>query len=320
MRLEVAKARQIAQEWRWRIFCGSSGPNSLTYPVSRQAAAPCFIRWPDKLQWAQGETFVQHLRVGLEQFVKVETAPIPQPYEGIMVFHFVRDGAEFPVVIDYSDYMDRIDETARRSAAVYLKMQYQIGGYDRLEGAADILPGGYTVPSKHSYCYLPPARRRSAALSLHDVYGRYSLQFATGIRKQAITLLSEQTEFDYYGGAGLVRYSQHLMDIATSKVCVDLPGNGPFCFRLLDYLAVGACIVAVRHTAQFPVPLEPGVHIAYVKDDLSDLLDVCRYYVENDDARKTMQRNTREYFDRYLHRRQLAAYYLNCCLEATLPR
>ena len=114
-----------------------------------------------------------------------------------------------------------------------------------------------------------------------------------------------------------MRYSQHLMDIAASKVSVDLPGNGPFCFRLLDYFAVGACIVAVRHTAEFPVPLVPGVHIAYVKDDLSDLVDVCRYYVENEEARQAMKNNARDYFDKYLHRRQIGAHYLNCCLEAT---
>ena len=70
--------------------------------------------------------------------------------------------------------------------------------------------------------------------------------------------------------------SQHLMDIAASKVSVDLPGNGPFCFRLLDYFAVGCLYRGCPP------------HRTYVKDDLSDLVDVCRYYVENEEARQAM--------------------------------
>lgn len=317
MRLGISNLQQLARELQWRARCSSPNAAPLTYPVSREEAGQCAIHWPDKLQWAPGEAFVHHIRTALSNIVKLEIRSIPQPYEGIVVFHFVRNGSVFPIVLDYSDYAERIDANARKMAALYMKMQYRIGGYGTADGVANIRPGGYTVPNEHAYCYIPPARQYANRAPAHDVYGRYSLQFATGIRKQAITLLSQQHAFEYFGGAGLVRYSQHLIDAASSKVCVDLPGNGPFCFRLLDYFAVGACIVAVRHTAEFAVPLIPGVHIAYVKDDLSDLVGLCRYYTENEQARRAMQSNAREYFDRYLHRTQLAAYYLQCCLEAT---
>ena len=61
-----SKARQIAREFGWRLFSGPSDTNPLTYPVSTEAAAQCSIYWPNKLQWAPGEAFVQHIKVGLE--------------------------------------------------------------------------------------------------------------------------------------------------------------------------------------------------------------------------------------------------------------
>jgi hypothetical protein len=233
-------------------------------------------------------------------------------------FEFVMDGKPFPITIDYFDKMEHIEETALGNSALYLKMQYAEEGYPAHAAGPPILPGGYVVPDKYTYFYLSAARTRADQPERqYDVYGRFSLHFATGIRRKALTALQEQQSFEYFGGDRPVRYSQHLIDAASSKVCLDLPGNGPFCFRLIDYLATGCCIVAVRHRTRFPVPLVPGVHIAYVKEDLSDLVDVCQYYVENEAARTEMRKKSREYFDRYLERRQLASYYLKCCLEAS---
>jgi hypothetical protein len=56
-------------------------------------------------------------------------------------------------------------------------------------------------------------------------------------------------------------------------------------------------------------------HIIYARKDLSDLIDLCRLYLEKDDAREALRLNSRSFFDRYLHRDQLAAYYLRCCLD-----
>ena len=80
-------------------------------------------------------------------------------------------------------------------------------------------------------------------------------------------------------------------------------------------MAVGACVIAARHRTALHVPLVDGQHIVYVKDDLSDLVDLCRFYLENDDAREALCHNSRSYFDKYLHRDQLAAYYLHSCLK-----
>jgi hypothetical protein len=63
-------------------------------------------------------------------------------------------------------------------------------------------------------------------------------------------------------------------------------------------MAVGACIIARKHSSAMPVPLVEGVHIVYAKDDLSDLVDLCRFYLENEKAREALRFNSGEYFDR----------------------
>jgi hypothetical protein len=76
-------------------------------------------------------------------------------------------------------------------------------------------------------------------------------------------------------------------------------------------LAVGACIIGPPHRTTMHVPLEDRRHLVYTKEDLSDLVDLCGYYLENRDERLALRAQSRLFFDRYLHREQLAAYYLN---------
>ncbi|MCC6345533.1 MAG: hypothetical protein IT166_25265 [Bryobacterales bacterium] len=318
---QVSKAARTAQlrllETYWRHSFSDIARLPLTDDLPLEALRGSTIHWPTQLQWPPAERFVHHLKVGLGQFLTVEDRPIPQLYKGVVMVEFVHQGSPHRMAVDYSDYQDRIDANAYRDSILYLKMQYRKAGYDW----PGIVPGGYPLPDKSAYSYLTPIRRMAdSGVRRMDVYGRYSLSFGTEVRQKALTLLTGQTSFQFCGGGELGRYSRHLMDIARSRICVDLPGNGPFCFRLIDYLAVGACVVAVEHAAQFPIPLTNGVHIAYVKRDCSDLIDTCRYLLAREQDRLSMQEKSREFFDRYLERRQLAGYYLRNFLEAVQSR
>jgi spore maturation protein CgeB len=57
------------------------------------------------------------------------------------------------------------------------------------------------------------------------------------------------------------------------------------------------------------------MHYVAVKDDLSDLVDVCRYYLSREAERAEIARSGRDFFDRYLHCDQLAAYYLRTVMD-----
>lgn len=269
------------------------------------------VRWPTEYQWPTARLWVETLFYGLRRRVRVEPAPLAQPYRGTVLFQFVRGGRAHDVALDYSDYPDINEESAAR-CRVYFKMQHLRGGY----GRANVLPGGYVPDGRKIYLHLARLRRlRGRREFAFDVYGRFSTEFAGETRRRAVELLRAQDSFAFEGGLKKVSYLDFLREVARARVCVDLPGEGDFCFRLVNYLAVGACVVGPRHRTELHAPLVDGVHVAHVRDDLSDLVEVCRFYVENAEAREQMARAARRFFEENLHADNLTAYYLRSCLD-----
>jgi hypothetical protein len=250
---------------------------------------------------------VDGLRAALERRVPVSVEPLPQPYERVVCFELERGGQRHRVALDYADKSELHPACAERSL-VYLKMQFRRGGY---AGHPNVIPAGYVSGNHDVYRYLAPVRAlRDRRDFRWDVNARFGLRFSAELRTRAVQLLSAQPGLRFHGGTHLVRYSRHLREIARSKICVDLPGNGAFCFRLVDYLAVGACVVAVRHANQLPVELIDGEQIVWVKEDLSDLVSKCEELIRDDGRRERIARNARRYFDVHLQEQVLADYYL----------
>ena len=269
------------------------------------------VVWPDEYQWPTARLWVETLFYGLRRRVRVELRPLPQTYRGTVIFQFVRGGRVHDVALDYSDYPEVNEESAGR-CAVYFKMQHLREGY----GRENVLPGGYVSDGRKLYLHLARLRRlRDRREFAFDVYGRFSTEFAGETRRRAVELLRGQHEFAFEGGLKKVSYLDFLREVARARVCVDLPGEGDFCFRLVNYLAVGACVVGPRHRTTLNAPLVDGLHVAHVRDDLSDLVEVCRRYVEDGEAREEMSRAARRFFDENLHPDSLTSYYLRSCLD-----
>ncbi|HWP35158.1 MAG TPA: glycosyltransferase [Thermodesulfobacteriota bacterium] len=282
-----------------------------TWPLDPARLRGVRVRWPAVYEWPPARLWVEPIRQGLARHVPVEPAPVAQPYKGIVLFELVAGGRLLDVAIDYADH-PRVDERCVQRVGLYFKMQYLADGYRW----PHVLPGGYVPRSPRLYRYLPRLRalrdRRPPRL---DVYGRFGVQFAGDLRRRVVERLAADPRFRYGGGLGLVRYSRSLREAARAKVCIDLPGKGDLCFRLIEYLAIGACVIGPPHRTRLHVPLTAGTHLVYARADLADLTDLCVRYLERDDLRERLYRASREFFDRYLHRDQLAAYYLHCGLE-----
>jgi hypothetical protein len=258
---------------------------------------------------------VCHLLAGFRNLVRVDRTDLSdQPLsEGCVTTLFSYRGRTHRVAIDFSDYMDRICQPTLSGATLYFKMQYRRGGY----GDDKIIPGGYPVSSPYAYRFLPKLRANcDVKPKRYNVYGRFGLRYSAELRQKAMASLSEANDLGYEGGTRFVRNSRYLRDMARSKIGIDLPGNGDFCFRLIDYLSIGVCVIGPRPRTELPVPLIDGEHIVYCRDDLSDLVSQCRRYLKDGDARTRIARNARDHFDRFLHRDQLARYYLNRFLAA----
>ena len=137
------------------------------------------------------------------------------------------------------------------------------------------------------------------------------MKWAQEIRTRAITLLSEQRGFGFEGGTKLTHWGQYMDETCAARVCLDLPGNGELCYRLVEYLAVGACVIGPELGAELHVPLQTGVHLVRVPRDLEGLVEWCERLLADEELRAALRGAAADYFDRYLALNQLGAYYLD---------
>ena len=310
-------APDIAREVQWRLAGEEPAPAAISFPLPPERLEAARIRWPERYEWPVASRFVEGLRAGMARFVPVKRAAIAEPYRGVVVIQIQVRGRTHSVAIDYSDHLDQVNAECLRRSAVYFKMQFRKEGYADLgRDSGKMLPGGYINGDPGILRYLPGLRRSARARGpRYEAYGRFGTQAGGAIRNIAMNLLRDQSAFRYEGGLQLVRYSRSVWDAGRSRICIDLPGNGDFCYRLVDYFAVGACVIGPPHRVRLHVPLEDRKHLVHSRPDLSDLVALCSYYLAHEDERQALCRNSREYFDRYLHPHQLAAYYLHQCVQ-----
>jgi hypothetical protein len=297
----------------WRATGRHSGeqlPLSWELPTDLRMRAS--LRWPRTYDWAHAGQWLSSLREGFATHLQVEDSEIEQPFERVLVAQLDVNGRAHRIAVDYSDSPD-VSQEAVASAELYFKMQHRAEGY----GLENVLPGGFVPNSERLYSYLALVRRARDARQFElDAYGSFSAGYASEVRRQAIGALTAQQQFNFGGGWNVVRYSGFLDRVAHSKVCIDLPGNGPFCFRLIDYLAVGSCIVGPPHGTVLHVPLVDGEHVTYTDPSLANLVEVTAELVADESRRERLASNARDFFDRFLDARQLTAYYLAKSLEA----
>jgi hypothetical protein len=300
--LEAATARRS-------LGYGQEQPLSWTLPTDLRERAR--LVWPCAYDWEHAHEWMDSLADGFRQHLHVEYADLPQQFRHIVTAVLWLDGCSRTIAIDYSDYPE-VEGLCLDEVDSYFKMQFANSGYS----SERVVPGGFVSRGRELYRYLPVVRKiRDQSAFRYDVYGAFSSDYARDVRQRALQLLTNQDLFRFEGGSNVLRYSSFLEKVARSKVCIDLPGNGPFCFRLVEYLAAGSCIVAAPHAARLHVPLVDAEHLLYASPDLSDLPPIAAELVAQDDRRELLAANARDFFDRYLHPRQLAAYYLSTALQ-----
>jgi hypothetical protein len=297
-------------------YAGQPVVQEPTWPLDRERLRSLKVYWPVAYKWAPSASFLEPVRQGIARWAKVERQKVPQPYQGVAVFEVALAGGVHRVAIDFHDLKDRLEYDCLRSVSLYFKMQYRRRGYSEAgDESTKIVPGGYVMADHRLTPGLPALRLAGrSSPSQFNVYGRFGLEFAQEIRSRAVEILRSDPRLGYEGGLSKVRYRQSVREAAGSKICIDLPGNGDLCFRLMDYLAAGAFVIAYPHNTRLPMPLVDGQHLVYMKPDLSDLADLCRYYLKHDGKRREIQRNAAEYFDKYCHYMQLGSWYLHECL------
>lgn len=305
--VDCMRYAEALQERLWTRVPEYRRPAPLTWLLDQDWLSGIRILWPTAYQWAPRVKWGRQIADALSRHVLVEHVPVPQPYKHCIVAEVQIFGRTHHVVFETSDYLPA-NPNALAGADLVFKLQYRTGGY----GTEKIVPGGY-LPSDGRLLlpYLRRLRRLRATPKRHGVHARFSLAFAEGERRTALDALTGSGLPVTGGGDRKVRYGRFLREVSRSAVAVDLPGNGPLCFRLVDYLAVGACIVALPHGVEMHVPLQDGEHIAYAKDGNGGLVELCEHYLSKPACAESMRRAASNYYDRFLHPAQLGAYYLS---------
>jgi hypothetical protein len=269
--------------------------------------APIAVRWPSRYREQVAESFVEPIKDGLAAIATLTAADIEQPYDGIALIEVDIGGDRRRVAIDYSD-LTLVNARCAADVDTYFKFQCLREGYAEI---ANVRPGGYVASSAFVYanwCRLRSLRRRAAASS--DVFGRFGLRWGAEVREAAVRLLEAAPDIAFSGGTRFTQHGRYMREMARSKVCVDMPGQGPFCCRMVDGMAMGCCVVARRQSTVLPVDLRDGVEIVYCRDDLSDLVDLCRAYALDERLRSPIEAAAARYFDEHLHPVRLAEHYL----------
>lgn len=299
------------REGVWRTRPYGVVPLPPSWPLDRDRLENALVRWPGQYNWPDASRWVDTLLSGLGTHVRIERTELPQPREHVVVIELVLDGRPHRIGIDYAD-LPEIDKDTRRQCDLYFKMQFHADGY----GDAGIIPGGFPPGGSSLYRYLGRLRDlRGRRRFSSDVYGRFGSDQFRETRRRGVELLRSQDLFRYEGGLEGLRYGQYLHEVARAKICIDLPGIGDLCFRLIDYLAVGSCVVGPRPSTVLHVPLTDRVNTVYCSDDLSDLVPLCATYLERAEEREDIAEAARAHFDKYLERTQWAAYYLHTALD-----
>jgi hypothetical protein len=283
--------------------------------LDRETLRGLTIHWPEAYGRRGAQVWLEPILSGIRAHrTQVELAPIPQPETTAALVEVDAGKGRRRVVIDWGDRPE-LAGVEGEPALVTFKLQHALEGYPQ----PNVVPGGYVTGGRRAYPLLRLLRAlRGRPRFSYDVYGRFGLRHGAELRKRAFELLSAREDlryegslFRYEGGPEKVPYLRYLREISRAKVCVDLPGKGDLCFRLVDGLALGACVVRPPLLVRLPAPLVAGAHFVECAPDVSDLGDVCARLVADADERERIARGARHYFDRYLHRRRLAAYYLH---------
>ncbi len=289
----------------WRDAAGAIARPARVPPAPGLDLAGIELAWPAAYQWDRAGIWVDGLATELAAVAPLRRTELAQRHEGVVGFEASRNGSVLRVAIDYSDYERLLEEVAGAFDLV-LKFQFRREGY----GLEHVVPGGYVPSRERFYRLLPGARRRAARPPRFDVYGRFSLAYASDMRREAVGLLREQDRFGFEGDVRLAGYGAYLHEAAGAGVCLDLRGNGDLCHRLVEYLAIGACVVRPRPTTRLPVDLVDGRDLVYFAPDLSDLVEVCASLVADEHRRRRIGTAARAYFDAHLHRTRLAEHAL----------
>jgi hypothetical protein len=115
------------------------------------------------------------------------------------------------------------------------------------------------------------------------------------IRTQALQLLKDRFDCADNGTTSKQTFSNYirkggfyLQELVASKIALNFRGGGWDTLRYWEVPAVGGFMISQRPGIHIPNNFEHEKHVIFCKDDLSDLLPRCEYYLKNEKQREAI--------------------------------
>jgi len=132
-----------------------------------------------------------------------------------------------------------------------------------------------------------------------DVYGRFGSWTDSQKYREKIVAALANSPLGFVGGLGRIKtYPTYLKELMRAKIAVDVPGQGPISYRLVEGMALGAVVVCRQPRCVFPDEMIDGRHYLSFKDDASDIAQVCLEILEDERRRQAIVEQAMSFYDR----------------------
>lgn len=126
------------------------------------------------------------------------------------------------------------------------------------------------------------------------------------VRTRALQLVEER--FDC-GANGTIRNQKarhymrrgafYLQELAACRIVLNFPGVGWDTQRYWEVPALGRCMISMKPQISIPNNFVDREHVVFCKDDLSDLVELCDFYLRNGEERERIAVNAHAHADRF---------------------
>jgi glycosyltransferase involved in cell wall biosynthesis len=227
------------------------------------------------------------------------------------IFEVQRGSRFIRCAYDYSDYPVASTEIAGQ-VDLYFKCVAPSTAFPNNVISVGYFPSRPRLLAKARYMVLQDPVAKNI-----DVYARFGTWTdSQEIRERLVTRI-QKSSLRFQGGMGTVVFPAYLNELMRVRIALDAPGQAPITHRLPEAMALGAVIVSAPPACVFPEALEDGVHYVATKEDGSDVVEVCREVLKDQERMARIASEGMKFFDRNFSPQSIARRILRHASQLT---
>jgi hypothetical protein len=134
----------------------------------------------------------------------------------------------------------------------------------------------------------------------------WAVETGGDIRTRVLNLLEDKFDCSENGTKRNQKFSKYsrkgefyLQELKRCKIVLNFRGGGWDTMRYWEVPAVGSLMISQKPQIDIPNNFEDKKHVVFCKDDLSDLVELCEYYLEHEDEREQIASAGKEHLEKF---------------------